>query len=100
MIQESDTGVLGTLSWVASNLLVFWIFPYLVLHYHFSANKSETFWMMLLFGFGSYWTFVLKIIYHDTRPFLLVKDCNAWACSCDFGKPSAHSQKGLMIYFI
>lgn len=99
-IQGYESDAVNVLSWIASNILVFWIFPYLWLSYIFSTNKSATFWNMSLFGFGSYFVFVLKIIYHDTRPFLMYKECAALACSCDFGKPSAHAQKGLMIYFI
>jgi membrane-associated phospholipid phosphatase len=44
--------------------------------------------------------FLLKTFYHDSRPFARYANCEAWTCSCEFGKPSGHAQMGVASFFI
>jgi membrane-associated phospholipid phosphatase len=44
--------------------------------------------------------FLLKTFYHDSRPFAKYANCEAWTCSCEFGKPSGHAQMGVASFFI
>lgn len=79
-----------------SEILTYWIMPYLVFHFHWSQNKPRTLTMFLFWSLTMYCGGFTKISYWDSRPYYAYLDCEAWHCSCDNGKPSGHSIMAVM----
>lgn len=43
---------------------------------------------------------MLKMIYHNVRPYMKFDSIRGYECSLDFGKPSGHAMVGSAFYFL
>lgn len=87
-------------SWIGSYIGFYWIFGLVFWSWGMGTNKYWTLFIVYYWFLDGHVNFLLKLFYHDSRPYMRFAKPFAWSCSCDFGKPSGHAQMGLTSYWI
>jgi membrane-associated phospholipid phosphatase len=87
-------------SWIGSNVFFHWILEFLLVNWGLGGNKYWTLFIFYYWFVDGHINFLLKMFYHEARPYAVHLKPAAWTCACDFGKPSGHAQLGLANYWI
>ncbi|KAL4432661.1 hypothetical protein ABPG74_004954 [Tetrahymena malaccensis] len=63
-------------------------------------NKIQALKVLIYTLFCSYILSLLKLIYHEPRPYFVYPDLQGIGCDTEFGKPSGHAMVTSVMYFI
>lgn len=66
----------------------------------FFANKIQAIKVLICSLFNSYFLSLLKLIYHEPRPYFVYSDLHGIGCDTEFGKPSGHAMCCLFVYYL
>lgn len=70
----------------------------LILYYALTLQKIKTLSFIIYFIGITYVCSVLKIIYHDPRPYWENSDVEAKECYSEYGNPSGHSMMSILLF--
>lgn len=69
----------------------------LTLYYALTLQKIKTLSFILYFILITYFCSIVKIIYHDPRPYWTNHEVQAFECYSEFGNPSGHSMLSILL---
>lgn len=70
----------------------------LMIYYALSSIKVKALSFFIYFCLIAYFCSVVKIIYHDPRPYWVSDSVNAYECYSEYGNPSGHSMMAILFF--
>lgn len=70
----------------------------LMVYYAFSPNKIKTLAFFLYFFLITYLCSIIKMIYHNPRPYWVSPNVQALECYSEYGNPSGHSMMSVIFF--
>jgi len=70
----------------------------LILYYALTFQKVKTLAFIIYFIIISYLCSILKIFYHDPRPYWVNSQVEAKVCYSEYGNPSGHSMMSILLF--
>lgn len=72
----------------------------LVIFYIMFPNKIAVINSIVYILISAFILSILKLLYHDPRPYFIFDDISGYGCDPGFGKPSGHSFMSINVYFV
>lgn len=70
----------------------------LMAYYTFSSQKIRILAFFIYFFLITYLCSILKLIYHDPRPYWMSQSVQAFECLSEYGNPSGHSMMSILLF--
>lgn len=70
----------------------------LIMYYILAPGKIKTLSFIIYFLFTIYFTSLLKMFYHDPRPYWEEPEVKAKECYTEYGNPSGHSLSAILLF--